>query len=106
MEGRPRLWDQGRPTREKPNLGEGSLTRSLNSRSCSAGVELLNMAESIKLTLGDGSEIIGQTLEEAEEKVAPLKNRERDAIQRLLQAADSARARKLPKFDSAGNRIS
>ena len=63
------------------------------------------MTEQIKLTLGDGSIIVGGTLEEAEEKLAALKNQQPEAIQRLLQAADSARARKLPKFDSAGNRI-
>jgi len=63
------------------------------------------MTEPIKLTLGDGSEIVGGTLEEAEEKLAALKNQEREVVQRLLQAADSARARKLPKFDSSGNRI-
>jgi len=37
------------------------------------GVELLNMSEPIKLTLGDGSIIVGQTLEEAERKLAALK---------------------------------
>ena len=64
-----------------------------------------NMADLIKLTLGDGSEIVGGTLEEAEEKLAALKKQQREAIESLLQAADSARARKLPKFDPAGNRI-
>jgi len=63
------------------------------------------MTEPIKLTLGDGSEIVGGTLEEAEEKLAALKKQQREAIESLLQAADSARARKLPKFDPAGNRI-
>jgi len=38
------------------------------------------MAELIKLTLGDGSIVVGGTLEEAEEKLAALKNQQPEAI--------------------------
>jgi len=59
------------------------------------------MAEPIKLTLGDGSIIVGQTLEEAEKKLAALK---KQAPSLDTQIIDAARLRRLPRFDRDGNR--
>jgi len=59
------------------------------------------MAEPIKLTLGDGSIIVGRTLEEAERKLAAIK-KQTPRIE--TQIIDSARLRRLPKFDRDGNR--
>ena len=65
-----------------------------------------DMTEPIKLTLGDGSIVEGRTLEEAIENARSYKNQSTTTPKLDSQVVDSARLRKLPKFDSAGNRIS
>jgi len=59
------------------------------------------MPEPIKLTLGDGSIIVGQTLEEAERKLAALKKQ----TPRLETQIIDARLRRLPWFDKNGDRL-
>jgi len=43
-------------------------------------VELLRHGGTDQINVGDGSEIVGGTLEEAEEKLAALKNQQPEAI--------------------------
>jgi len=64
-----------------------------------------DMREAIKLTLGDGSIVEGRTLEEAIENAAALKKQHAATPRLESQVIDSTRARKLPTFDTAGNRI-
>jgi hypothetical protein len=62
-------------------------------------LELLNMAEPIKLTLGDGSIIVGRSLEEAFANLAKAKELVKTAPVREPRRTRSS------KFDRNGNRV-